>query len=44
MLAMVPVFGTMLMLAGGATETPVNRVLRMKEPVFIGLISYSLYL
>ena len=42
--AMVPVFGTMLMLAGGAAETPVNRVLRMRGPVFIGLISYSLYL
>ena len=42
--AMVPVAGTMLMLAGGAARTPVNVVLSMRGPVFVGLISYSLYL
>ncbi len=42
--ALVPVIGTMLMLAGGDGKTPVNAVLSMKGPVFVGLISYSLYL
>lgn len=42
--AMLPVAGTMLMLAGGDAATPVNRVLAMRGPVFVGLISYSLYL
>lgn len=42
--AMVPVAGTALMLAGGQAATPVSRVLSMRGPVFVGLISYSLYL
>ncbi len=42
--ALVPVAGTTLLLAGGLAQTPVTRVLAMRGPVFVGLISYSLYL
>lgn len=43
-LATVPVAGTVMLLAGVAGDNPVNRVLRMPPVVFVGLISYSLYL
>lgn len=42
--AMVPVLGTVLLLANGRGDGTVNRVLRSPVPVAIGLISYSLYL
>ncbi|PSL19173.1 acyltransferase family protein [Shimia abyssi] len=42
--AMVPVLGTVLLLVNGQDDNPVNRVLSMRGPVWIGLISYSLYL
>jgi peptidoglycan/LPS O-acetylase OafA/YrhL len=41
---LVPVLGTILILLNGADRNPVNRVLASPVPVFIGLISYSLYL
>lgn len=44
MVAMVPVLGTVLMLANGRSNNPVSTVLCAPIPVFFGLISYSLYL
>ena len=41
---MIPVLGTLLLLANGLNENPVNNVLRSAPMVFVGLISYSLYL
>lgn len=41
---LVPVLGTVLMLAGRQDANPVNRVLAAPIPVFFGRISYSLYL
>ena len=40
----IPVMGTLLLILNGQNDNPVNRVLAMQGPVFIGLISYSLYL
>ncbi|MDU8910823.1 acyltransferase family protein [Aestuariicoccus sp. MJ-SS9] len=42
--AMLPVFGTVLLLANGTGRNMVNRLLSHRWPVFIGKISYSLYL
>lgn len=42
--AIFPVFGTVLILANGRHNNPVNRALSLRIPVFIGMISYSLYL
>ncbi|SFO08139.1 Peptidoglycan/LPS O-acetylase OafA/YrhL, contains acyltransferase and SGNH-hydrolase domains [Roseovarius lutimaris] len=42
--ALVPVIGTVLILANGRDANPVNRALSHPAPVFIGVISYSLYL
>jgi len=42
--ALFPVLGTVLILAGAGQANRVNRVLALRGPVFIGLISYSLYL
>ena len=42
--ALGPVLGTVLILANGRDGNPVNRALAHPGPVFIGLISYSLYL
>ncbi|KMK65655.1 acyltransferase family protein [Puniceibacterium sp. IMCC21224] len=42
--AVPPVLGTVLLLANGRGNSTVNRVLRSRLPVTIGLISYSLYL
>lgn len=41
---LVPVLGAVLILLNGADRNPVNRVLGSPGPVFVGLISYSLYL
>lgn len=41
---MLPVAGTVLLLANGRHANPVNRVLAMPVPVLFGRISYSLYL
>lgn len=43
-LALAPVLGTLLLLANGQNDNPVNRILSHPVPVFFGLISYSLYL
>ncbi|MBU2959505.1 acyltransferase [Citreicella sp. C3M06] len=43
-LAIVPVLGTVLLLANGTGRNPVNRMLSTREMVFAGQISYSLYL
>ena len=40
----LPVTGAILILLNGADRNPVNRVLGSPAPVFVGLISYSLYL
>lgn len=40
----VPVLGTVLLILNGRNANPVNRLLSMKGPVWVGLISYSLYL
>lgn len=40
----VPVAGTILILVNGQDENWVNSVLSAKVPVFLGVISYSLYL
>ncbi|KJS42581.1 MAG: acyltransferase [Roseovarius sp. BRH_c41] len=40
----LPVAGTLLILMNGRDANPVNRALTRPAPVFIGLISYSLYL
>lgn len=42
--ALLPVAGTLLILMNGRDANPVNRALMHPAPVFIGLISYSLYL
>lgn len=42
--AILPVAGTLLILMNGRDANPVNRALMHPLPVFIGLISYSLYL
>ncbi len=42
--AVFPVLGTVLLLANGQDDNAVNRLLGMRAPVFVGLISYSLYL
>jgi peptidoglycan/LPS O-acetylase OafA/YrhL len=42
--AMVPVAGSVLLLLNGQDDNLVNRLLSARLPVFIGLISYSLYL
>ncbi len=42
--ATLPVLGTVLLLANGRNDNAVNRALSMRGPVFIGMISYSLYL
>jgi peptidoglycan/LPS O-acetylase OafA/YrhL len=42
--AMLPVAGTMMLLFNGRDDNSVNRVLAWPGLVFIGLISYSLYL
>ncbi|MBO9407030.1 acyltransferase [Shimia sp. R9_1] len=39
-----PVLGTVMLIANGQEDNWVNRVLSMRVPVLIGLISYSLYL
>ena len=39
-----PVLGTVFILLNGADRNPVNRALGSGGPVFIGLMSYSLYL
>ncbi|QHQ34285.1 acyltransferase family protein [Algicella marina] len=39
-----PVAGTALLIWNGKGNNPVNRLLSMRGPVFIGLLSYSLYL
>lgn len=44
LLALFPVLGTVLMLANGTGRNPVNRLLSRAGPVFVGRISYSLYL
>ncbi len=41
---LAPVAGTALLLWNGRDDNPVNRILSARLPVFIGLISYSLYL
>ncbi len=40
----IPVLGTVLLILNGQHNNLVNRVLAMRGPVFVGLISYSLYL
>lgn len=42
--AMIPVFGTGLLIIFGEEKTPVNRVLCSRPIVWLGDISYSLYL
>ncbi len=42
--AILPVAGTLLLLANGRSDNAVNRLLSMSGPVFVGKISYSLYL
>lgn len=42
--ALMPVIGTALVLMNHGDRNPVNTVLASRVPVFIGLISYSLYL
>lgn len=44
LLAILPVAGTLLLLANGAGDNPVNRALCHPVAGFFGLISYSLYL
>ena len=41
---LAPVCGTVLILLNGADPNPVNRILGARGPVFVGLMSYSLYL
>ena len=41
---LLPTFGALLILYNGRHDNPVNRVLSSRAPVFVGLISYSLYL
>ena len=43
--ALAPTLGTAFIIYAGTTETPwINRILSLRPLVFIGLISYSLYL
>lgn len=42
--AAIPVAGTVLLILNGRQANPVNRALAARLPVFIGQISYSLYL
>jgi len=42
--AILPVAGTVMVLAGAGGRSGANRILSMRGPVFIGVISYSLYL
>lgn len=42
--AVVPVLGSVLVLAGAGQGNAVNRALSLRGPVFVGLVSYSLYL
>jgi peptidoglycan/LPS O-acetylase OafA/YrhL len=42
--ALWPVLGSVLLLLNGRDDNLVNRMLSSRAPVFIGLISYSLYL
>ena len=42
--AVFPVLGTVLILAGAGQVNAVNRMLALRGAVFVGLISYSLYL
>ncbi len=42
--AVLPVGGAVLMIGNGQNDNLINRVLSMRVPVFVGLISYSLYL
>lgn len=42
--AMFPVLGAVMLIANGRHDNLVNRMLSMRLPVAIGLISYSLYL
>ncbi len=42
--ALIPVLGAVLMIANGRNDNIVNRLLSSRVLVFIGLISYSLYL
>lgn len=44
LLAILPVLGTVLLLANGTGDNPVNRMLCHPAAGFFGLISYSLYL
>jgi peptidoglycan/LPS O-acetylase OafA/YrhL len=39
-----PVFATAALIVNGQADNWVNRILSMRGPVFVGLISYSLYL
>jgi len=43
-MAILPVLGTLLLLAARREANPVNQLLSLRLPVFFGLISYSLYL
>ncbi len=42
--ALLPVIGTMMLLHDRDAGSPVNRALALRGPVFVGRISYSLYL
>ncbi|MGR3715053.1 MAG: acyltransferase family protein [Shimia sp.] len=42
--AIFPVLGTVFLIANGRHDNWINRILSMRVPVMIGLISYSLYL
>jgi len=41
---LVPVIGTFLLIVFGSAKTIISRILMQKQIVFLGLISYSLYL
>lgn len=42
--AILPVLGTVLLILNGRHQNLINTILSMNGPVFVGLISYSLYL
>ncbi|WP_425097891.1 acyltransferase family protein [Tropicibacter sp. S64] len=44
LLSVPPVLGTVLVIANGLNRNPVNRMLCHRHAVFVGAISYSLYL